>query len=195
MKLTRTATLSAATLLGFGLLSGSALAQDIDTGGISADVADDACAQVQNVVRPAQGLIDGYRIAYNTRDNTDDGPLGEALNSPEWANLILQQEMHRDYLAMDGWPEPVPTFSCDGQAADFPKPATPDPTTPPAPTSEPEPTPEPTPTTAPEPTSSPAPPAPAPPPVVENDVDVDVDVEDDGVVPVGGVETGDGSSL
>lgn len=201
MKVRSFLTIAATSVLALGLATGVALAQDPETGGVTRVAADAACAATADVVKPAPGLIRAYRIAYNTTDNTDDGPLGEALNSPAWQNRIYQEEMHRDYLAMNGWkdadPADVPTFRCNFKVAVFPALNAPEPeptTVPPPP---------PTTTPVPPPTTNPVPPTSTsvnPPPVVVNPppntvVVVPPAVNNSNDVPVGGVATGDGSSL
>ena len=154
--------LSASLLVGATSVS---WAQDAETGGVSPADANAACAATAAVVTPAQGLIDAYRGAYNTRDNTDDGPLGAALNSPPWQNRIYLEETHRDYTGE--------IFTCDGGAAVFPEPAV----------EEPEPTETPDPTTTPPVTTPPVttPPVTTPPvtePPADNEAPGDVDCND-----------------
>lgn len=131
-----------------------AFAQDATTHGVPKADADAACAAVVGDTVHTAAAEAAFRAAYNTTDNTDDGPASVGL-SAAWQHLIYEQELHRDYLGLAGLPDGA-TFTCNGAVAVFPDltpPTTPPPTTTAAPTTTVAPTTDPT--TAP-PTTTPA---------------------------------------
>ncbi len=93
-------------------------AQDVDTGGVTRAEATAACAGILDEPAPADALIAGFRAAYNTVDNTDDGPASVGI-SADWQRLIYLQELHIDYLGLDGLDDTA-TFTCTGGVAAFP---------------------------------------------------------------------------
>lgn len=97
---------------------GVAHAQNPDTGGVTQADADSACAAVMGQPVPDAALVAGFRAAYNTVDNTDDGPASVGL-SPQWQRLIYLEELHIDYLGLSGLDDSA-TFTCTGGTAAFP---------------------------------------------------------------------------
>lgn len=97
---------------------GVAYAQNPDTGGVTRADADAACAAVVGEPAPDAALVAGFRAAYNTVDNTDDGPASVGL-SPAQQRLIYLEELHIDYLGLAGLDDTA-TFRCDGATAVFP---------------------------------------------------------------------------
>ncbi len=97
---------------------GVAYAQNPTTGGVTQADADTACAAVLDEPAPDADLVAGFRAAYNTTSNTDDGPASVGL-SADWQRLIYLQELHIDFLGLDGLDDSA-TFRCDGGTAVFP---------------------------------------------------------------------------
>lgn len=111
--------LAASTALLVACAGSAAAAGDPATGGVTASDANAACAGVVGVPVPDASKIAAYVAAYNTTDNTDDGPAATLLGSPAYANLIYQQELHRDYLGLNDLVDSA-TFTCNGAVAVFP---------------------------------------------------------------------------
>lgn len=111
--------LAASAALLVACAGSAAAAGDAATGGVSAADANAACAGIVGVPTPDAAKIAAYVAAYNTTDNTDDGPAGVLLNSPTYAALIYQQELHRDYLGLNDLVDSA-TFTCNGAVAVFP---------------------------------------------------------------------------
>ncbi len=171
-----------------------AFAQDATTHGVPQAEADAACAAVVGDTVHTAAAEAAFRAAYNTTDNTDDGPASVGL-SAAWQHLIYEQELHRDYLGLADLPDGA-TFTCNGAVAVFPD-LTPPTTVPPtttvapttaAPTTDPA---DPTSTVAPtSTTTSTTPPLPTilPVPVPESGAGF----SQVGTVPAGSVDTGGG---
>lgn len=179
---------SGLALAGIVVLAPLAFAQDAVTGGVPQADADAACAAIVDSGPGAPADVAAFRAAYNTVDNTDDGPAGANL-SAEQERVIYLQELHVDYMGPDA--DPTRTFACEGPVAVFPTDPTPTPT--PTTTAAPEPTTTvPVPTTAPSTTTAPLSSTTTPPsPVVLPTPDGPFG-QIGGTPPVGGVDTGGG---
>lgn len=109
--------LTGLTLAALTVSAPAALAQDPTTGGVTQAEADAACTAVATETVPTAEEIAAFRAAYNTVDNGDDGPASAGL-SPAWQRLIYLQELHIDYLGLDGLDDSA-SFTCGTDAAVF----------------------------------------------------------------------------